>query len=54
MHISSHQQKAIKKRRQLIGLNDMPLRNKAEKICFKGFGNKFLLVHFFWTHFQSK
>ena len=39
MHISTHQQKAIKNTRQLFGLNDMPLKNKAENICSKGFPN---------------
>jgi hypothetical protein len=39
MHISTHQQKAIQNRKQLIGLNDMPLKNKAKNICSKGFPN---------------
>jgi hypothetical protein len=39
MHISSHQQKAIKNRRQFFALNDMPLKNKAKNIGFKGFPN---------------
>jgi hypothetical protein len=39
MHISTHQQKALKNTRQLLGLKDMPLKNKAKNICSKGFPN---------------
>jgi hypothetical protein len=39
MHISTHQQRTFKNRRQLFGLNDMPLKNKAENICSRGFPN---------------